>query len=415
MTAPQRRFIYIDPSLQGNVGHHANVCRLITREMAARGFEVRIFASERIEPGLQSELQAHPLFRWNAYAAPWCAQDRLAGWLRDFETISADTFTDLTRIGHDISCDDIVYFSQAMPAQLRAVIQWAEQFQTTSRPWIFVEFATEPGVQVSPDGQTVSILNPFADPRGVLYRHAAGYLSEELCERVFLGTYDQEISRLFTFLVRRTVQHFPLPQRRVNPLRRRQRGETITVGILGHQREDKGYNLVPQIAERLLAEIPDVRLLVQNGAAWQMPGPQAQLTSLAAIHFMLELDDQPADLVRWAELLEQSDLIVCPYSPSRFASAYSAVASEAVANGIPLVIPAGTTMSVLLREFDQPGVLFNEWNADAVYAAILSALDQFDSLAGKALEAAERWGRTRGSERLADHLMSYAVCKETAV
>lgn len=411
MTLATRRFVYIDPSLQGNVGHHANVCRLITYEIAKHNLDIEIYAYERIEAGLQNELKAVPLFRWNAYSSPYCANDRLAGWIRDFELVSGDTFADLSKIDSNFAFDDIVYFSQAMPAQLRAIIQWAEQMEPSSRPWIFVEFATEPGVEVSRNGELVTIVNPFVDSRGVLYRHAASYLTDELCKRLIMGTYDQEISRLFGLLIQRKVMHFPLPQRRVIPIRKRHKNETLTIGILGHQREDKGYQLVPLIAERLLAERADVRLLVQNGASWQMPAAQAQLKSLAAINFKLELDEQPADLIKWSDLLERSDLIVCPYSPSRFASAYSSVASEAIANGIPLVVPKGTTMAVLLNEFGQSGALFDEWTADSVYQAILTALASFDDLAEKAVRAADQWVQTRGAERLADYLLSAAAAQ----
>src|ERR1700758_3547223 len=105
MTA--RRFIYVDPGLRDNLGHHANNCRVITQEFRARGFETTVLAFCNIEPGLQAELGAVPFFR--AMTAWMSDGDPICGWLNGFNISSEITREDLARIADDIRPDDVIY------------------------------------------------------------------------------------------------------------------------------------------------------------------------------------------------------------------------------------------------------------------------------------------------------------------
>ena len=109
----------------------------------------------------------------------------------------------------------------------------------------------------------------------------------------------------------------------------------------------------------------------------------------------------------WNQLLELSDLIVCPYDINRFIASYSAVASEAIANATPLVAPHGTTLHGLLHEFGMPGTVFTESTVDSVLKAVTTALDTFDSLATQAKRASQIWEETRGPSRLVDAMLSW--------
>jgi hypothetical protein len=52
--------------------------------------------------------------------------------------------------------------------------------------------------------------------------------------------------------------------------------------VIGHQRPDKGYQHMPEAARALLAEEPDIRLLIHNGAPDEMAETQSALRTLAA-------------------------------------------------------------------------------------------------------------------------------------
>ena len=112
------RFFYIDPGLSNNLGHHANSCRAIIRELRGRNIDPTVLAFTRVIPALQAELGAQPFFRnftyWNTDGDP------ISGWLNHFDKASQETWDDLVRLGN-LTRRDIVYVNSAQAIQLMAV------------------------------------------------------------------------------------------------------------------------------------------------------------------------------------------------------------------------------------------------------------------------------------------------------
>jgi len=124
------RFYYVDPGLINNVGHHANSCRFITKELKARGIQTTILGERRIEPALRDELDARPFFRAFTYGD--LIEDDISGWLEAFDNNCAITVEDLFRIP-DIGPDDILFLNSARPAQLMAIGEWLRLIDPNAR------------------------------------------------------------------------------------------------------------------------------------------------------------------------------------------------------------------------------------------------------------------------------------------
>jgi hypothetical protein len=139
-----------------------------------------------------------------------------------------------------------------------------------------------------------------------------------------------------------------------------------------------------------------------------MQETQAALRGMAAEDSRLVLDERMAGGEVWQQLLDASDLIILPYASPRFAISYSAVAVEAIANGIPLVVPAGTSMARLVQEFGGAGTTFERPEAPSIVDATQRALDRFDALAAMACSGAELWGHLHGPRHLFDAMLALA-------
>src|SRR5262245_32064674 len=401
------RFFYVDPGLWQNLGHHANNCRFITSELRSRGVETRVFAFAQVEPGLRDELRAVPLFRWYTYEIG--DRDPICGWLNSYLVGGQVTREDLSRIP-DIGPGDLVYLSSGQAIQLFGLAQWLSGLPAAARPRVVAEFAMDPGldVQVSPGNMTFSLRDPRQDPRAVLYRHAAGQISQAAEARVSLATFEPNASVAYQTLLGKAGAVLPVPRLGGTDVRSRMGRRPITVSVLGHQREEKGYKHMPEIARRVLAARGDVKLLAHNGAPGEMPQTQQEMRSLAATDSRLLLDERMADDKIWAGLLDASDLIVCPYNPVRFVVSPSAVAAEAVANAIPLVVPAHTSMDRMMREFGGAGTTFDKDEPSTIAEATLRAIDRFDEIAAVAAAGARRWEQAHGPRRLVDALLAIA-------
>ena len=397
------RFLYLDPGLCHDVGHHANYCRYIVGELRARGIETLVFGYHEIAPALQAELGATPHFR--AYTYTDNDNDRFCGWLTGFDTFTRLTCEDLVKLPTTASAD-VIFTTSARPVQLLALIEWRRALPADRRPTIVVE-ASSTGLAVrrGSDGLHVSMPDPRIDPRATLFRYVARRLPREDGARFHFITFAPTPTDLFNLLLEYPVRTLPLPFRALAPLRSRAGARPVVVAILGHQRLAKGFDRLPEVVRELLRLRRDIRVLVHSIAPSDAPETQQALRDIAANSDRMVLEERPVGATGWPQLLETSDLVLCPHRPEYY-NGFSAVLAEVLANGIPVVVPASLPLETLLAECGEPGTTFDQFELGSIVTATTRVLDQFDRFATLAHVAALRWPETRGPARMVDSLMS---------
>jgi glycosyltransferase involved in cell wall biosynthesis len=400
------RVVYVDTGMVNEIGHHATSCRLITRALRDHGHAVTVAGWTGLDPLLRSEFNAQPVFRHNTYSR--IGGDPICGWLSDYFVAAQLTAEDLRSLG-PFAADDLLYVNSVQPAQLQAVCTFLGGLPEAARPQTVVELGTDPGVEFAAGldgGVTFTARDARVDPRATLYRFT-GRLRQTLnLPQLNLVTFNSTSSSVYALLLGTQVGTLPLPHVAAVPPRQRGGDGPRTISILGHQRGEKGYHLVPEIARLLLAASGDVRLLVHNAQPDGMVEIQKAMRALAAADLRVELDERPAGPEIWRALLERSDVIVCPYVTDHFRAAYSALASEAVACAIPLVVPAYTTLDQLVQAFDAGGVSFDRLEPVAVVEAVQRLLADFDKHAASALVAARRWAETMGADQMVETMLA---------
>jgi hypothetical protein len=399
------KIIFADAGLSSEIGHHANACRLITSALRARGHDVSVAAYHGIQADLADELGARPHFRLNTY---WGNDgDPVCGWLNAFFTGCNVFAEDLARLG-PFAPADLLYVNSILPAQLLGLRGFLAMLPEHGKPHVVTELGTGPGLDYvqTEDGPRFVPRDPRVDSRATLYRFAGTQIRANMPPQLRVCSFDRASSELYTLLLGFDVQTLPVPHFTDAVPRRRGAQRPIVIGVLGHQRGEKGFQLVPAIVAHLLATRTDVRFLIHNAQPDFMADAQAAMRALAARDARVTLDEAPAGPARWRELLDQSDLILCPYMPDQFRAAYSALASEAIAHAIPVVTPAETTLARVVAEFGGPGTEFTGFSAEAVAAATMLALDNFDELASRAMTAALRWRATMGAGNMVDAMLA---------
>jgi len=397
------RILYLDSGLRGDVGHHANYCRYIVGELRARGIETALFAYRGLEPSLQFELGAVPHFRVYTYVES--DGDPICGWLSGFDSSTRATVEDLAALPA-VERADLVLAISTQPAQMSALVEWQRALPPERRPVVAVE-AFQSGLQMRRTDQGMSAVapDPRVRPQATLFRFVAKRLPPASEGRFHVVTFEPFSSELFAMLLERPVRTLPLPYRAVAPLRSRAGAAPPTVAILGHQKRLKGYDRLPEILEALL-RLPDkFRLLIQLVDPRGPPELQQAVRATAKASDRVILEESPAGRTEWPRLLERSDLVLCPHRPE-FYTSFSAVSAEAIANGIPQVVPAGTPMERLLRESGGGGVSFERFEPAAIAEATGRALRDFDRLADLAHAGAQRWPERQGPARLVDALLA---------
>lgn len=403
-----RRVLYLDPGLYSDIGHHANYCRYIVGEFRRRRIPTGVLAHNQITPSLASELGAKAFFRVYPYLR--IDLDPISGWLHDFEQIHSLTREDLARFA-DIDADTLVFMSSVQPAQLLAASLWHASLPAARRPLLVLE-ASESGLVASRTAAGISfaVPDPREEPRPTLFRLAAGRMPAGSAGRRHIVAFDRATADALAQLLLQPVATLPLPYPAIVQARRRTRSPgPLRLSVLGHQRDAKGLAMLPDLVKELLRRAPDVRLLVQTADAIGDIEAQAALKALAAADPRLILDSRAAGRALWAQHLEQSDLILCPYDPAPYVDSFSSVAAEALANGVPLVVPGGTTLETMLQAFGDPGTAFQTFDIASIVEATLRALEDFDGIAQRACAAATAWAERQGPGRMVDALLALDV------
>jgi glycosyltransferase involved in cell wall biosynthesis len=399
---PTMRIFYLDPGLLNNVGHYATYCRSISGELRKRGITPIVLAYKGIDPALGKELDAHPFFEkftnWFSDGDPICGQ------LNAFHIAAEATHRDLARLS-DIGPTDFVYFSSARPAQFYSAILWLASLTPDRRPHILIEFANDPGLDRTADNK-LALRDPRVDPTAMLWRFSGCRLSGDISGRLHMVTFERVMSEVYSALLKHPVSTLPTMLCAAGPVHQRGQMLPLTVSVLGVQRANKGYHLIPDVIRGLLSANPTVRFLVHNSAPAQMAEQQATIRELAAKEPRIIVDERPVEPDVWNQLLKDSDLIVCPYHPETFYASPSAVALEAVANGIPFVGPANTTVGRLVTEYGS-GTVFERFEAGSILEGINRILANFDHFAKKAVESAEKFALTQGPVRAVDEILRY--------
>jgi hypothetical protein len=200
---------------------------------------------------------------------------------------------------------------------------------------------------------------------------------------------------------------YALPQRATPRAGRK----PITVGVVGHQRPDKGYLLMPELFATLLKTEKDIRIVAHNSGtpALRLPAIEDALSALAAADPRLTLDGRALDAGDYLTLLESIDLMLCPYDPVLYRTNLSGVTLECIANAIPVVVPGGTVLETHTRTFGDMNTAFDAFTAASIAAATHDALARFDQLTVGAKAAAQIFARQCGPDKFLDMVLALAA------
>jgi hypothetical protein len=398
------RFVYVDSGLRNDIGHHANCCRAAMAELRKRQIPMTVVGYSGADAPLKDELNILPLL--SSYLYYLKDGDPLAGWLNAFGEVSRTTRHDLARIPN-LSADDIVYVAAAYPGQLMGVIRWLGDRGPPERPFVLIDLLGHPGMEIRPNAGGGYVCVPRReDPRAMLYRYAANHIGKLDLKRLVISYADQLGAEMFSDVLGVQVLKLPLPFDAVTSQRNRAGKRPIVLALLGSQRnEEKGYHHVPEILRGLFISHPELRAHVHNSYPDNFPAATMAMRALANTEPRLTCDERSVDSTGWAQLLDAADLMLCPYDPEPYQFMNSGIQAEAIANAIPSVVPAGTSLSRALQEFGGGGTVFVGFEPLSILEATRRALDDFDQYSQKALTASEKWRDVHGAAKLVEAII----------
>jgi hypothetical protein len=300
-----------------------------------------------------------------------------------------------------------VYVAAAYPGQLLGTVQWLGDLPAHQRPFVLVDLLSHPGIEVRSVPEGYAFLPRREDPRAMLYRYAANHISKRGITSLAISYADKVSADIYSHVLGAGVVCLPLPFEAVTARRCRVGRRPICLSLLGSQRNaEKGYHLVPEVLMGLLQSHPELRIHVHNSYPDNFPAATEAMRAVAGTEPRVRLDERAVDSTGWAQLLDQADLLLCPYSPEAYQFMSSGIHAEAIANAIPSVVPANTALSRALQEFGGAGTVFERFEPRSILTATRRALDSLDDYAIKAVAGSEKWRETQGPSKLVDAILA---------
>jgi glycosyltransferase involved in cell wall biosynthesis len=159
------------------------------------------------------------------------------------------------------------------------------------------------------------------------------------------------------------------------------------VVFAGGARLEKGYQHLPAA---LAAVSGRARFTIQSGAVGPQDDPlvqRAHRALLAQRGAEVTIIEHPLEPHAYAELLYSADLLLLPYDGATYGARSSGILAEALALGLPAVVPAGCWMAEVAAP--DRAVAFAPGSPPGL--ALATALDQLPALSRSAQAAAPAW------------------------
>lgn len=193
---------------------------------------------------------------------------------------------------------------------------------------------------------------------------------------------------------------------RVQPKYTTGKSEGRLFAILANHSEERGERLLPDLAELLLAQHPDAALLIHHSQNIDSE-IQRKLTAFESANRRLVYLPNPLPLKQWFEILSAVDLAILPYDPCAFQARPSWLLDELLANGIPAIVPANTTLSKRIASFGISANAFDEHNAPTIASTVSRTLSDYEKVSGEFRLARKQWEQTQGAQRLVHEILAW--------
>ncbi len=357
------RIHIIDPAFVQSVGHHVEWDLLIARELVKRGHEVQLFCNAKASAEAMQAFakygSANPLFQHFPYITPESPVHELSLFI-------------------DVGMNIEFQLRKLPPADL-----WL--WPTMYAPDLLGCAIANAGVPIS----GFLHMEPSAIlPYGDVWWEYAFKKADLVGLKLNLATTTRELGEIYSgFSPRRPIRCTPILQDGL--LANAPKDQMRKVGIFGQQRREKGADLIPALITMLLAEGYEVVLQDSQGRPEISASPN--LTTLGYVD-------------NFAQEISLCDLILLPYDPDDYRVRLSAVAAEALASGVPVAAPAGTSIESLVRETGA-GTLFSEHTAESILGAVADAKQHFTVLAEAAFKTSQVWSSKHGPSHFVDSLL----------
>jgi glycosyltransferase involved in cell wall biosynthesis len=403
--------IILDPNLAHPHGHHMEWDLSIASSARGRGLDVRIFAHRDCPIPSADCVEIIPWFSHTTYESKH--QDRIVGKYDDFAYFNDVLAKELAAIPGDLlHSADTVLAPTLTENHLLGYVSWMKSFGRAHAPSFVVYLMFPSGLGLSEGA--VNVIDPL---QALFYKLAFRGAAKAGAPIHFFGS-GRQMAREFSVLSGLEIETHPVPvdAKRDRPARFEARPTALL--FAGDAKADKGFALLPRLADRLCAAWQNWDFVVHanRGTAW---GPALKMhaelfTVIAPLHKNLKLYGERLSHEDYLRLLGGADCMVSTYDPVAYARKSSGVIWEAISCGLPMLLPARTWLESEAREWCAGYECYREFSVEGVFEGFACLVRDLSALKDRSLKAAESFLACNGAEALMDQIERVCAPRKAA-
>jgi glycosyltransferase involved in cell wall biosynthesis len=220
-------------------------------------------------------------------------------------------------------------------------------------------------------------------------------LSSQSWQKTYhIGVYDKNLREsVFNRHGNLKLHNFPVPYD--GAPRQFPSPSPFTIGLMGNLRKERGKAMLAELAAQIKA----------NGWNYNFNG-------------QLNGDVEHSNADRKADYIDdigtqiaQCHAVFWPSDPVSYAMKTSGITYQSIANGTPIIVPAGSLPAKILEDYGLHYPHFDQQNAASVIAAGKLLFANYDEYKQQALLAAENWRKTQGTANYVSFILDLASKK----
>ncbi len=408
---PDAKFVWlsINPDCEDEFGHYSPYDARVREAAVAAGGDLVTLASRGYRGGDANEGKAAAVFTHHSYAVTRDPPDLFVDSFRaELRAVVAEAAA--LGLGARIPASFLMYPGSI--EHLMVMLEIADEHRDSGLRFLINLFYShpelhEPAALLERGLNRTSIV--LAATRGL--RAELGVLAfadtEELRDSLRQGT-GESLPLWPMFSTTKLAPVAPQPGRGERPALQ------VVVYNPGNLQYAKGYDMFADAVVRMREDAARhsirfvARELVRPGTDRRLLASSEKLRAAGALMLEGTLSDD-----EYVRHLAAADIIVVPYRRDPFMSRTSAVVSDAMLLGKPIVATKGTWAGRQVNEFGV-GVTFVEDDVESLRSAILRVIRDFPAYRERAAEASDAWRRRYSPDRFVAELRAAEEARPTA-
>jgi glycosyltransferase involved in cell wall biosynthesis len=343
----------IDPGLSHKAGHHHDIDLRIASELINLGHEITIYSNLKYiqDEKLSKGIKIVPIFSISPYIN--LKQDRITGELDDFIHYSNVYSQELKKIS---------------PADM-LIVPTMFSFLLNAFAIAKIKTPISACILFGPDFCNVS--------NGKLrwslaFRNSKDFLVINIGSLEKINFYDY-----LPLTFNKKFNIFPLPYD--GSLPHEEKNKIETVGFFGHQRGEKGMDLLQPLINFLIAK--NINIIFHDSSGYiKFDHPNVN-----CLGFVENLTNE----------ISKCDLIILPYLQEEYSHRGSGILYEALASGVPALVPFNTTLAEHIEESGS-GIMFFDHTAESIIEAFNIAEARYKDISTNASIVSKKWSQKHG-------------------